>query len=343
MEGPGQVKALKFAGVHVLAIIAMVGFALGGGWMWLGGLCIWATATFMDHVLDEDHEGQGVEDGPVTDALLYAALPLGLGNVALFAAKVDTAGVFGLVGGVLTLGFLLGAFGTVVAHELIHRVHRKFDRLAGIAILGATFDTYFAYSHPWGHHRYVATKMDTSTARVGENAYQFAWRSATDSWAQGMEIGARFAKNRYGENAPIWRNPVVWQHVFSLPWLILALVCGGWLGLGLVVLAGLLGKLLLELVNYIEHYGITRQVGSKVEPYHSWNSAKFGSQYLLFNLSRHSDHHADSMKHYPTLVSDQDFPTLPHGYLTMIIVALFPPLYFKMMRDPLQRWNMAHG
>ena len=119
---------------------------------------------------------------------------------------------------------------------------------------------------------------------------------------------------------------------------------GGWVGLGVgVVLVGLLGKCLLEAVNYIEHYGLTREAKTTVQPHHSWNSASIASQYLLFNLSRHSDHHANGLKPYQTLDSSEGAANaaswLPdHDPIRDAAAAIF-----QEMRAPLARWDMAYG
>ena len=118
---------------------------------------------------------------------------------------------------------------------------------------------------------------------------------------------------------------------------------GGWLGLGAGILAGLLGKCLLEAVNYIEHYGLARAPKSRVEPHHSWNSASAASQFFMFNISRHSDHHANGLKPYQKLLSHKSLPSLPHGYLTMILLSLAPWVFFKVMKQPLRNWDMAYG
>lgn len=335
--------ALKYAGLHAVALLTALGFLLGGPWMWTGIVIIFALAAVADEVLGEDHGPARDQKSWLYEVLLWVTPFVQSIVVVCLALQVGSQPWYYIAGGVLGAGFIFGGLGLVVGHELIHRLHSKWERFAGTLLYAATFDSYFAWSHPFGHHRHVGTDKDTSTARRGETLYAFIWRSATTSWMNGYEIGVRKTRNQLKDNFAWYKNPVVWQHSYSLFWLALWGLFGGWVGLGVGVLVGLLGKCLLEAVNYIEHYGLTREAKTTVQPHHSWNSASIASQYLLFNLSRHSDHHANGLKPYQTLDSSKALPTLPHGYLTMILFAMLPPLYFKKMRTPLARWDMAYG
>ncbi len=335
--------ALKYSGLHLIALLTVLGYLVGGMWMWTGIVLIASLAMLGDELLGEDHKPAKDGRNLLYDVLLWITPLVQFAVVLSLASSLKNESWYNIFGGVLGAGFTFGALGLTAGHELIHRLNSKWQRFIGTLLYAATFDSYFAWSHPFGHHRYVCTPKDTSTAQRGETVYVFMWRSATTSWLDGYQIGKRKAKNQLGEGFVWYKNPVVWQHSYSLVWLLAWWLGGGWLGLGAGILAGLLGKCLLEAVNYIEHYGLARAPKSRVEPHHSWNSASAASQFFMFNISRHSDHHANGLKPYQKLLSHKSLPSLPHGYLTMILLSLAPWVFFKVMKQPLRNWDMAYG
>ena len=103
--------------------------------------------------------------------------------------------------------------------------------------------------------------------------------------------------------------------------------------------SSLYGKSWLELINYVEHYGIVRVPGAPVEPRHSWNCNRRISGYLLYNLTRHSHHHAMGEKPFWQLRAYPDTPTMPLGYLGMVLIALIPPLWDRVMIPMVLAWD----
>ena len=107
--------------------------------------------------------------------------------------------------------------------------------------------------------------------------------------------------------------------------------------------------LLLEVVNYVEHYGLYRKKNSKtgryekVTPIHSWNSDLYFSNALLFNLQRHSDHHANVNLPFPLLKDHPQSPMLPVGYPGMVLLALVPPLWFRVMDPKVEEWERVNN
>jgi alkane 1-monooxygenase len=231
------------------------------------------------------------------------------------------------------VGTVTGAMGITLAHEMGHRA-AALDRWLARALLVSVAYGHFYVEHNRGHHARVATPEDPATAPRGMNVYRFLLRSIHGSFVHAWRLESlRLAQRGQGP----WR-PANWVLTGSL--LSLALAAAAWLaagmaGLVLFVIQAAWAVVLLEIVNYIEHYGLRRRrLGERyepVQPHHSWNADFPVSNWMLFNLQLHSDHHAHVERPYETLRSWPRAPQLPAGYPTMVPVALVPPLWFALM------------
>ncbi len=220
----------------------------------------------------------------------------------------------------------MGAAATNVAHELVHRLHSPASMAVGRWLLAFSFDTTFSIEHVHGHHRQVCTPADPASARRGEHPLAFAIRSTV----QGNISAARIEAERLRRKGlPLWslHNRIVTGQLMSLALLAAAWALGGFWGAAAFAVAGVQGKMYLELVNYIEHYGLVRAPGGRIEPRHAWNTYRRISSALLYNLPRHSHHHMFAAKPFWTLEAEPGGPTYPHGYMTMILISLVPPLW----------------
>ena len=233
----------------------------------------------------------------------------------------------------------IGGIGINTAHELGHKKESHERWLSKIA-LAPTFYGHFYIEHNRGHHVRVATPEDPASSRFGENLYQFWPRTVLGSAKSAWSI----EKRRYARRK---------QHPFRIgndvlnAWLMSVVLWGAmtvWLGPGILpylVIQAIVGFSLLEVVNYMEHYGMLRQkVGApgkeryeRVDPSHSWNSNNIATNVLLYHLQRHSDHHANPTRRYQSLRDFEESPVLPTGYAGMIVLALVPPVWRRVM-DP---------
>lgn len=233
-----------------------------------------------------------------------------------------------------------------VAHELGHR-NSPIAIWYAKAALVSVFYHHFIIEHNRGHHVRVATPEDPATARKNENLYAFWWRSITGSFASAWNI----QKKLNSSDTPFYRNPML-IGLLASPFLYLTffgtagLIFQTWKPgiLAFLLIQALIAILLLEVVNYIEHYGMLRRKlengrYEKVNPLHSWNANHFFSNLILFNLQRHSDHHAYASRPYQVLRHFDQSPQLPLGYPLMIIMALFPPVWFTVMNKKLDNWK----
>jgi alkane 1-monooxygenase len=233
---------------------------------------------------------------------------------------------------VINVGILLGVCGINVAHELGHR-EGKFDQWMARLLLLPTLYNHFTLEHNYGHHLKVGTPEDPATARKGEAVYPFFVRSIFHGYINAWAIGRKMLETK---GRPTWMHEVFWGHAGQLLLLSIVVYVAGWSGLLSYLLAALIGILALEAVNYIEHYGLVRGklASGRYEPMteqHSWNSNHELGRIMLFELVRHADHHYQTSRKYQTLRHLDRSPQLPFGYPMSIILALVPPLWFRIM------------
>jgi fatty-acid desaturase len=224
----------------------------------------------------------------------------------VLAARAATAAVHHVSAWVVT-GLMIGMVGTIPAHELTHRTWDRVSMFVGRWLLAFSFDTTFAIEHVYGHHRYVSTEEDPATAPRGRNVYFHVVASTLKGNVSAWRIErARLEKKRLAVWS--WRNAVIRGHLMSAALVAGAWAMGGWRAAAFFTACALWGKALLEIVNYMEHYGIVRDPATPVQPRHSWNTNRRISSWSMFNLTRHSHHHAQGEVPYQDLRPYPDAP-----------------------------------
>ena len=194
---------------------------------------------------------------------------------------------------------------------------------------------HFYIEHNHGHHLHAATKEDPATARYNQHVYSFWFTSTTRQYISAWKIQIKLLKNNNKSFLSV-KNDMLWSIAIQLAYLLSIYLVFGTTGLLFAIAAGVTGFLLLETVNYIEHYGLLRiktESGryERVKENHSWNSNHVVGRIVLYELTRHSDHHYKSSKKYQTLEYHEESPQMPYGYPTSMVLALMPPLWFKIM------------
>ncbi len=317
-----------------------------GIWLWLGPIVILGLVPLLDLAagLDRSNPPDGVIAALERDRyyrwLTFAFLPLQYAGFVVAFWYIATAGldVAGKVGLAVTVGFVAG-LGINTAHELGHKRESHERWLAKVA-LAQSFYGHFYIEHNRGHHVRVATPPDPASSRLGESFYAFWPRTVLGSLASAWRLEQRRYRLR-------GRGPLRPGNDVLNAWLMSVLLWAAmiaWLGAGIVpylVIQALVGLTLLEAVNYLEHYGMLRQIVGvagkeryeRVDPTHSWNSNNIATNVLLYHLQRHSDHHANPTRRYQALRDDAGAPALPTGYAGMILLALVPPAWRRVM-DP---------
>ncbi|MES2142787.1 MAG: alkane 1-monooxygenase [Pseudomonadota bacterium] len=245
------------------------------------------------------------------------------------------------------MGVIGGTIGVNYSHELMHQ-NSALERWLADLLLASVLYSHFRSEHLRVHHLYVCTPRDPVTARYNEGFHRFFPRvmrqSLNSSWNAERAMLARRGLPAWHQSNPFWRYSAL-----QLAMLAVAYALAGWLGVGLFALQAAVAIWQLELVNYIEHYGLTRRhLGDgkyeHVLPRHSWNASPRASNWLLINLQRHSDHHYKPDRRFPLLQNHgpDDAPQLPHGYPMMTIAAMMPPVWKRVMNPRVKAWRKRY-
>ena len=278
------------------------------------------------------------------DIPLYLMLPIQWALVYLLLSECaslsfgDLNGIW--LGWIFTIGICCGTFGINVAHELGHR-NGWHSQWSAKGLLLSSLYLHFIIEHNQGHHRHVATEKDPATSRYNQTVYAFWLQSIVGSWQSAWQLESeRLKKHRL----PWTNNEMIWFSLVELGLLFSMLALFGGIAVLSFGLAALVGILLLETINYLEHYGLGRVLRKngkfeQVQPHHSWNCNRSMGRLILFELTRHSDHHAHAKRPYQILRHYETAPQLPAGYPAMILIALCPPLWFAIMNPRLQRYT----
>lgn len=332
------IPAYEFALVLVMHALAGVGLIFGGLWTGAAMIMAFLGVPLLDQILGKDstsptpHEITALE---ASRGYRYVTYAVGIVQTLYLAACVVMwtshdweAWEYTLH--VLSTGIVTGGIGITVAHEFIHRTSR-FERFLGSFMLHQVAYAHFGVEHVNGHHRNVGLRLDPATARKGETVYAFIVRCVILSWWQVWGIEAE--RNRRAGVAPFGFRNRMWRWTLSFPALVLAIgFIVGWLPAVLFLVQAIIAIILLEMVNYIEHYGLERRevrpgMIERVSAKHAWEARHRASNVALFKLQRHADHHIAPQRRYQSLRVHDESPQLPHGYPVMLMLSLVPPLW----------------
>jgi alkane 1-monooxygenase len=321
------------------AFLALVpaGFWLGGAWSFLLVGALPAALLAFDQLLGD--EAPAAETAPAAAyrqlVALYIALQLAVIAWAAWTVAQPSTGLVAAIGLTLSCGVAGGVFGFIAAHEMVHS-HRPAERAVGLVMLAALLDMRFAISHVQGHHRRAATLEDPASARRGESLYAFLVRSlagqAREAWAFEARRLARVGR------APFGPGNRMLGYTQAEAALVVAVGLASWRALAFLLADAAIAIFLLEAFNYIAHYGLTRRRGpdgrlEPLRPRHSWNTRRRMNNRSLFNMGRHADHHRFSSRSFQELETLDGAAMLPCGYAGVLLLALVPPLFRRVM-DP---------
>lgn len=349
-------RDLKYLLAYIIPLSALLALTLKGGWSYSTLAFAFVVIPVMEMVLPRsiynlnEVEQQQRADSRFFDWLLYLNVPLVFGIVIFYFHTLHTAvlTVNETVGLTLSMGTLLGACGINVAHELGHRFTKGEQLLSKILLLPELY-MHFFIEHNRGHHKNIATELDPASARFGESLPVFWWRSVTGSYMDAWKL-ERQRLERKGVSFWSWHNEMLRFQVIQLAYLLAIAAIWSWQVMIFGIVIAVIAFLLLETINYIEHYGLSRQKLANgryeaVNEQHSWNSNHELGRIVLYELTRHSDHHYKSNKKYQLLDHHDRSPQLPMGYPTSMLMAMIPPLWFKVMNPKVEayRENMVDG
>lgn len=341
-----QLKDLKYLLAYTPAVAGFLGIYMGGIWsfgsFYLSFFLIPVVELFTpawgrNHKPEDEEERSSLF---LFDLLLYLNLPILLCLIAygLHVAATTQLTTLETVGMILNIGGLVGAMGINVGHELGHRT-KKYEQYIAQTLLTTGLYNHFYIEHNRGHHKHVGTFNDPSTSRKGESIYFFWLRSSVTGYINAWKLEASRLE-RAEKPFFSWHNIMIRFTLANIAYLLIIYGLFGFTGLWMAIAIATVGFLLLESVNYIEHYGLVRKKlpngrYETVNPSHSWNSDHELGRIVLYELTRHSDHHYRATRKYQILRRLEESPQLPFGYPGSILLSLLPPVWFYTMNKRL--------
>jgi alkane 1-monooxygenase len=337
-----MIKALKYSTVFFIPFLAIIGFRYGGIWTYAVFIYSFILVPVLELAFVPSEKNLNVATNEIIaedrmfDYMLYLVLPLHYGVIFLFfySLKNFEYSFAETIGLIVSVGLSCGVMGINVAHELGHR-SKWYEKLFAKLLLLSSFYMHFFIEHNRGHHKNVSTLEDPASARLSENLYSFWLRSIVNSYFSAWKIEAKSLKLKKIPVVSLKNEMMIYQ-IIQLAYLVILTYFFGIYITMAYLFAAVIGILLLETVNYIEHYGLQRNKVNEfryenVTEIHSWNSNHILGRLTLFELSRHSDHHFHPGKKYQYLNHYENSPQMPTGYPGMMLLSLVPPLWFKIM------------
>jgi alkane 1-monooxygenase len=341
---------MKYLLAYSIPIVGILGIYYGGMWCYAVVIFTFVLIPVLELLLPINQQNyteteiQNRLKNKLFDILLYLNVPIVYSSLVFTLYKIShvNLSLFEIIGTTLSLGIILGANGINVAHELGHR-EKVAERILGKILLIPSHYTHFFIEHNHGHHLHVSTPEDPSTAKYNQNLYAFWIQTVIGTYIKSWQIQKKL--NQVEKRS--WysvKNDMLWFTMIQISYLVLVYVFFDCIGLILAIFSGIVGFILLETIkNYIEHYGLKRnQLKSgryeRVSEKHSWNSNHVLGRIILYELTRHSDHHYKSQKKYQILEYHDVSPQMPFGYPTSMVLSFFPPIWFLVMnkRIPLE-------
>jgi alkane 1-monooxygenase len=335
-------RDLKYLFAYTVPISAYLSFESYGIGTYTAVFYAFVVLPFLDVITGESSDNLSQETTlnkttkRIFDLMLYLNVPIVFGLLFVVFSKfqANTYTLFETIGMALSAGILLATNSINVAHELGHR-GPYYERFMSKLLYLPCLYMHFYIEHNFGHHLHVATPNDGATAKYNQTVYSFWISSVSKQYVDAWKRQIQLLKIR---NKPLVSisNDMLWYHLIQ-PLYLFGIFYFFSVEVMLFALAiGVISFLFLESINYIEHYGLRRQkLGSgryeRVQPHHSWNSNFNIGRIVLYELTRHSDHHYKSSKKYQVLRSYEECPTLPLGYPASILLSFVPPLWFRVM------------
>ncbi len=347
-----SVRAFKYASPFLAFALAYISFTSTGWLTFLPVIWSYTIIPLFELIVKPDEtnleatEEEMAKKDRVYDYFLYL-VPVFLYAsliVFLFSFQQPDLHLTDYIGRIMTMGLLCGIFGINVGHELGHRAN-KFEQTLAKALLLTSQYMHFFIEHNRGHHKRVATPDDPSSARMNEPVFSFYYRTIIHSYISAWQIAIKDVRKK-GAKIISLQNEMVQYTIIQVAFIaIIFFAFGGLITLCYLLSAGS-GIALLETVNYIEHYGLQRKEiepgkYERAMPQHSWNSSHVIGRLMLFELSRHSDHHYMASRKYQVLRHHDGSPQMPTGYPGMMILAHIPPLFFYVMNKRIKKYNVT--
>ncbi|RVU24104.1 alkane 1-monooxygenase [Sandaracinomonas limnophila] len=329
-------------------------FFLAGISFFSYGIAAWAPLIFIFFIIPglelfikpdpqnlDPKEEELAKNNKGFDFVIYAAAVGQFISLCLFFRQIQEPGIgtSDILARIISMGLLCAIFGINLGHELGHRVNKFEQTLAKLLLLTSLYMQFFI-DHNKGHHSHVGTPNDPSSAKLNQSIYAFYLQTFIGTYLSAWKISLKDCKKKGKKSFSIHNEMLQFQFIqLAFLWLIYYLF--GPAVMFYFMLSAFIGSILLESINYIEHYGLSRiqkreAIYERVQPWHSWNSNHQIGRLMLFELSRHSDHHYLASRKYQILRHIETAPQMPTGYPGMILLALIPPLWFRIMNKKIK-------
>ena len=357
-------KYTKYLTNHIFVGMTILGFLLGGHWLWLGFVFAIVGSITGDFLLGEHGEAPEYKHPQILSLIMYSYFPMIILCASTFiwtivptdileigAAVSSLTGydvlmaksgnqIFDLIGGALGLGLMFAITNVIMAHELIHRTWDPVAMFFGRWFFGIAGGIPFETEHVYGHHITLGQPHDASLSLRKDSYYAFLFSAPFKQIAYAWMVEKkRLAKY---DHSVFWignkmiraglRATVVWAIVFTV---------GGWIAVGLYTISFLMSKMMYEAIGYQFHHGQVCAAGQPDGDRHSWNCNRLMSQVILFNVTKHSEHHRhpDRPFHELAKVIDGEAPLLQTGVVTNAFLAYFPPLQRMVIGPQILQWD----
>lgn len=343
-------KSFKYTRPFVLYLLSFLAFNNTGILCWVPLLYVFFFIPILELFIAPNPknldaiEEQLAKSNKLYDIIIWLTVPLQYLLLIIFLLNFNqTLSGADIAGRIIAMGLLCGTFGINAAHELGHRTTVFEQFLAKILLLTSLY-MHFFIEHNKGHHKHVATPHDPSTAKFKQTVYAFWAQTFIGTYVSAWHIAIDESKKKK-KNLSFLNNEMFLFQLIQIGFVLAIFYFFGLFIMIYFVAAAIIGATLLETVNYIEHYGLSREKGQgelyeRVKPHHSWNSNHVIGRLMLFELSRHSDHHYLASRKYQILRNMEEAPQMPTGYPGMIVLSLFPPIWFSIMHKQMKKYSL---
>lgn len=344
-----NLKPLRYAFVFSALAFGILSLIGHGIWKFALPLYAFIFIPVMEQIIPATGRNLTAEEeeqeakNPMYDYVLYVMVPVLYGFLifGMFSLQEEGLTTLELSGRIFSIGLAMVAAGINIGHELGHRPTRH-EQFMAKALFLTSLQMHFIIEHNRGHHKRVSTDEDPASARYGELLYAFWLRSWIGGYISAWKLeNERLMKK--GHSVFSIHNEMIQFEILQILWVAAIGLAAGWITALYFIIAGVIAKLLLETINYIEHYGLGRRKTAdgyeRVMPVHSWNSNHWMGRVLLFELTRHSDHHYKASRKYQILKHYEDVPQMPGGYPAMILLSFIPPLWFYVMHRQIKKFR----
>ena len=339
----------KYFAAYIIPLLGLLTFNTTGLYAYTGLFFLYLLVPILEQIIPKNTynlskiEKKLAKEDMFFDLVLYLSVPLHLLVTYQFLITVSNSELplSDLIACILMMGTILGVNGINIGHELGHKTEHTVKRVLAHIMLLTAIQNHFIPYHNGGHHKDIGTPEDFTSAKEGDIFYFFALRSQIGGYFKTWVLESKRLKN---EDKSQLLNPMITYALLQMLYLFSIYYFGGIYLLFLYFITSVYGISILEAQNYFAHYGLRRKMQEngryeRVQPKHSWNSDHIIGRVLLFELTRHSDHHHMGAKPYHLLESKEKSPNLPYGYPAMLVLSYFPFLFKPIMKKQLALYN----